>query len=67
MDGLAYFCGTLVLKFVIWVFCFRRIDECGISPLTVKALSSAGYIHMTRVQEVTLPICLEGTFPISFT
>ncbi|XP_027344391.1 probable DEAD-box ATP-dependent RNA helicase 48 isoform X2 [Abrus precatorius] len=37
-----------------------RFDECGISPLTVKALSSAGYIHMTRVQEASLPICLEG-------
>ncbi|KAI4326983.1 hypothetical protein L6164_019492 [Bauhinia variegata] len=38
----------------------RRFDECGISPLTVKALSSAGYIHMTRVQEASLPLCLEG-------
>ncbi|KAK7318272.1 hypothetical protein RJT34_02971 [Clitoria ternatea] len=37
-----------------------RFDECGISPLTVKALSSAGYIHMTRVQEASFPICLEG-------
>ncbi|KAJ1411836.1 RNA helicase, DEAD-box type, Q motif [Sesbania bispinosa] len=37
-----------------------RFDECGISPLTVKALSSAGYIHLTRVQEASLPICLEG-------
>nr|KYP65600.1 putative DEAD-box ATP-dependent RNA helicase 48 [Cajanus cajan] len=37
-----------------------RFDECGISPLTVKALSSAGYVHMTRVQEASLPICLEG-------
>ncbi|KAK7358642.1 hypothetical protein VNO77_00580 [Canavalia gladiata] len=37
-----------------------RFDGCGISPLTVKALSLAGYIHMTRVQEASLPICLEG-------
>ncbi|KAL2342778.1 hypothetical protein Fmac_004063 [Flemingia macrophylla] len=38
-----------------------RFDECGISSLTVKAFSSAGYVHMTRVQEASLPICLEGT------
>ncbi|KAK7251281.1 hypothetical protein RIF29_34336 [Crotalaria pallida] len=38
----------------------RRFDECGISPLTVKALSSARYIHMTGVQEASLPACLEG-------
>ncbi|MED6195551.1 hypothetical protein PIB30_038882 [Stylosanthes scabra] len=37
-----------------------RFDECGISPLTIKALSSAGYIHMTRVQEASLSVCLEG-------
>ncbi|TKY60601.1 Tetraspanin-10 protein [Spatholobus suberectus] len=37
-----------------------RFDECGISPLTVKALSSSGYVHMTRVQEASLPVCLEG-------
>ncbi|KAL1326593.1 hypothetical protein HN51_036712 [Arachis hypogaea] len=37
-----------------------RFDECGISPLTVKALSSAGYIHLTRVQEASLSVCLEG-------
>ncbi|CAL0312671.1 unnamed protein product [Lupinus luteus] len=38
----------------------KRFDECGVSPLTVKALTSASYIHMTRIQEATLPICLEG-------
>ncbi|KAI4315393.1 hypothetical protein L6164_028208 [Bauhinia variegata] len=38
----------------------RRFDECGISPLTVKALSLAGYIHMSRVQEASLSVCLEG-------
>ncbi|KAK8472735.1 hypothetical protein PHAVU_002G287400 [Phaseolus vulgaris] len=37
-----------------------RFDECGLSPQTVKALSSAGYVHMTRVQEASLSICLEG-------
>ncbi|CAJ1937475.1 unnamed protein product [Sphenostylis stenocarpa] len=37
-----------------------RFDECGISPNTVKALSSAGYVHLTRVQEASLSICLEG-------
>ncbi|MED6216656.1 hypothetical protein PIB30_009542 [Stylosanthes scabra] len=37
-----------------------RFDECGMSPLTVKALSSVGYIHMTRVQEASLSVCLEG-------
>ncbi|XP_045823238.1 probable DEAD-box ATP-dependent RNA helicase 48 [Trifolium pratense] len=36
-----------------------RFDECAISPLTIKALSSSGYIHMTRVQETSLPVCLE--------
>lgn len=41
--------------------CFTfRFDECGISPLTVKALTDAGYIQTTVVQEATLPICLEG-------
>uniref|UniRef100_A0A2P2K5I7 Putative DEAD-box ATP-dependent RNA helicase 48 isoform X1 n=1 Tax=Rhizophora mucronata TaxID=61149 RepID=A0A2P2K5I7_RHIMU len=38
----------------------KRFDECGISPMTVKALSAAGYVQMTRVQEATLSICLEG-------
>ncbi|XP_021816907.1 probable DEAD-box ATP-dependent RNA helicase 48 [Prunus avium] len=38
----------------------KRFDECGISPLTVKALTSAGYIQMTRVQEAALSVCLEG-------
>ncbi|KAE8779854.1 DEAD-box ATP-dependent RNA helicase 48-like [Hordeum vulgare] len=42
------------------VFTNKRFDECGISPLTVKALTDAGYIHTTVVQEAALPICLEG-------
>ncbi|XP_023551234.1 probable DEAD-box ATP-dependent RNA helicase 48 isoform X1 [Cucurbita pepo subsp. pepo] len=42
------------------IFTQKRFDECGLSPLTVKALSSAGYVRMTRVQEATLSLCLEG-------
>ncbi|KAJ0049505.1 hypothetical protein Pint_16100 [Pistacia integerrima] len=38
----------------------KRFDECGISPLTVKALTAAGYVQMTRVQNATLSVCLEG-------
>uniref|UniRef100_A0ACD5ZB15 Uncharacterized protein n=1 Tax=Avena sativa TaxID=4498 RepID=A0ACD5ZB15_AVESA len=42
------------------LFTNKRFDECGISPLTVKALTDAGYIQTTVVQEAALPICLEG-------
>ncbi|XP_042055612.1 probable DEAD-box ATP-dependent RNA helicase 48 [Salvia splendens] len=38
----------------------KRFDECDISPLTVKALTEAGYVRMTTVQETTLSACLEG-------
>ncbi|XP_011022737.1 PREDICTED: probable DEAD-box ATP-dependent RNA helicase 48 isoform X3 [Populus euphratica] len=38
----------------------KRFDECGLSPLTVKALTAAGYVQMTRVQEATLSVCLEA-------
>lgn len=38
----------------------KRFDECGISPLTIEALTSAGYLQMTVVQEAALPVCLEG-------
>ncbi|KAM6587941.1 hypothetical protein CsatA_010546 [Cannabis sativa] len=38
----------------------KRFDEFDISPLTVKALSSSGYVQMTRVQEATLSFVLEG-------
>ncbi|XP_050227425.1 probable DEAD-box ATP-dependent RNA helicase 48 [Mercurialis annua] len=38
----------------------KRFDECGLSPFTVKALTAAGYVQMTTVQEATLSICLEG-------
>lgn len=55
-----------MLQLLIWLSCFHRFDESGISPLTIKALSSAGYIHMTRVQEASLPVCLQGMLRISF-
>ncbi|KAK1290976.1 putative DEAD-box ATP-dependent RNA helicase 48 [Acorus calamus] len=38
----------------------KRFDECGISPLTVKALNEAGYVKMTLVQGAAIPHCLEG-------
>ncbi|GMH22711.1 hypothetical protein Nepgr_024554 [Nepenthes gracilis] len=38
----------------------KRFEDCDISPLTVKALTSAGYVQMTRVQEACLSVCLEG-------
>ncbi|KAA8522380.1 hypothetical protein F0562_013259 [Nyssa sinensis] len=38
----------------------KRFDECDVSSLTVKALTAAGYVQMTRVQEATLSVCLEG-------
>uniref|UniRef100_A0A1S3ZUU9 ATP-dependent RNA helicase n=3 Tax=Nicotiana TaxID=4085 RepID=A0A1S3ZUU9_TOBAC len=38
----------------------KRFDECDVSPLTVKALTAAGYVQMTKVQEATLSACLEG-------
>ncbi|XP_039036427.1 probable DEAD-box ATP-dependent RNA helicase 48 [Hibiscus syriacus] len=42
------------------IYSKKRFDECGISPLTVKALSASGYFQMTRVQEATLSVCLDG-------
>ncbi|KAI9187102.1 hypothetical protein LWI28_024412 [Acer negundo] len=44
----------------------KRFDECGISPSTIKALTAAGYIQMTRVQEATLSVCLEGMIFTAF-
>lgn len=38
----------------------KRFDQCGVSALTVKALTDAGYVQTTVVQEAALPICLEG-------
>ncbi|XP_057842984.2 uncharacterized protein LOC131052335 isoform X2 [Cryptomeria japonica] len=37
-----------------------RFDQCNISTLSLQALSSAGYVQMTVMQESTLPIILEG-------
>ncbi|XP_056174100.1 probable DEAD-box ATP-dependent RNA helicase 48 isoform X2 [Syzygium oleosum] len=34
----------------------KRFDECDISPWSIKALSSAGYVRMTKVQEATLSL-----------
>lgn len=42
------------------LFTNKRFDEFGISPLTVKALTDAGYVQTTVVQEAALPVCLEG-------
>lgn len=39
----------------------KRFDQCSISQLTVKALTSAGYLRLTRVQEATLSVALQGT------
>ncbi|KAK6947755.1 Helicase, C-terminal [Dillenia turbinata] len=38
----------------------KRFNECNISPLTIKALSEAGFVQMTWVQEATLSAYLEG-------
>ncbi|XP_059640204.1 probable DEAD-box ATP-dependent RNA helicase 48 [Cornus florida] len=38
----------------------KRFEDCNISPLTVKALTEAGYVQMTVVQEATLSACLDG-------
>jgi superfamily II DNA/RNA helicase len=51
-------------SYVVSVF---RFDECGISPLTVQALTDAGYVQTTVVQEAALPICLEGVIFFVFT
>ncbi|CAO2179189.1 unnamed protein product [Urochloa humidicola] len=37
-----------------------RFDQCDISPLSLKAIKDAGYERMTRVQEATLPVILQG-------
>ncbi|RZC69099.1 hypothetical protein C5167_032196 [Papaver somniferum] len=38
----------------------KRFEELGISPLTIKALTLAGYSKMTKVQEATLSVSLDG-------
>ncbi|KAF8760501.1 hypothetical protein HU200_010123 [Digitaria exilis] len=43
----------------------KRFDECPLSPLTLKGVKAAGYERMTAVQEATLPIILQGSFPSS--
>jgi superfamily II DNA/RNA helicase len=52
-------CGISTDIFVL--SSFFRFDEFGISPLTVKALTDAGYVQTTVVQEAALPVCLEGS------
>ncbi|KAF8696929.1 hypothetical protein HU200_036573 [Digitaria exilis] len=37
-----------------------RFDQCAICPLSLNAVKDAGYERMTRVQEATLPIILQG-------
>lgn len=57
----------LVMLSVNWRFlCLFRFDECGLSPLTVKALTTAGYVQMTRVQEATLSLALEGVLLVAY-
>lgn len=48
--------GFIVCPLLIFVFPFSRFDECDISPWSIKALSSAGYVRMTKVQEATLSL-----------
>ncbi|CAA7399070.1 unnamed protein product [Spirodela intermedia] len=38
----------------------RRFEEYSISPLTVKALTCAGYVQLTVVQDAALQTCLDG-------
>lgn len=38
----------------------KRFDECNVSPLTIKALTVAGYVQMTKVQDATISACLDG-------
>lgn len=42
------------------IFSEKRFEDYGISPLTIKALTAAGYVQMTRVQDATLRVYLEG-------
>ncbi|GAB2212080.1 hypothetical protein Drorol1_Dr00025424 [Drosera rotundifolia] len=38
----------------------KRFEDSDISPLTLKALTSAGYMQMTRVQEATVSLSVAG-------
>ncbi|VAH77612.1 unnamed protein product [Triticum turgidum subsp. durum] len=35
-------------------------DQCAVSPLSLQGIKDAGYERLTRVQEATLPVILEG-------
>lgn len=37
-----------------------RFDQCNVSPLSLKGIHDAGYERLTRVQEATLPVILQG-------
>ena len=45
---------------------FNSFDELEISPLTIKALTLAGYAQMTGVQEAAISVVLDGTLTIFF-
>lgn len=51
-----FHCGFYCVPSGNFLFPFSRFDECDISPLSIKALSSAGYVQMTKVQEATLSL-----------
>ncbi|KAB8089612.1 hypothetical protein EE612_014588 [Oryza sativa] len=61
---LAYFKTEMVTTYHVInkLCCFIDIkfDECGISALTVNALTDAGYVQTTGVQETAFPMCLES-------
>ncbi|KAL7585032.1 hypothetical protein Lser_V15G43747 [Lactuca serriola] len=42
------------------ILSLKRFDECNVSPLTIKALTLAGYVKMTKVQDAAISACLEG-------
>ncbi|VAH61757.1 unnamed protein product [Triticum turgidum subsp. durum] len=37
-----------------------RFDQCAVSPLSLQGIKDAGYERLTRVQEATLPVILQG-------
>jgi hypothetical protein len=45
---------------IVSCYACHRFDQCAISPLSLKAIKDAGYERMTKVQEATLPIILQG-------
>ncbi|KAL9252628.1 putative DEAD-box ATP-dependent RNA helicase 33 [Drosera capensis] len=52
--------STVVTTVYLW------FEDSDISPLTLKALTSAGYMHMTRVQEATVSLSVTGFICYSF-